>query len=155
MPVIVADRIINSLDQELTSYIKANNDTTVASNIELKTASASKLQDLKDNFLESSGNSDEIFGHRIFDVTTLLSVFAVLCCPVCLHDELSLTEDSRICSKKAKVLDAASNALVCCNHMGSASSMETVGAYRIFERSENHRKLQYTDYCSDGDSKAY
>ncbi|GFV70553.1 hypothetical protein TNCV_4958021 [Trichonephila clavipes] len=134
---------------------QAKNDTTVASNIELKTASTSKLEDLKDNILESSGNSDEIFGHRIFDVTTLLSGFAVLCCPVCLHDELSLTEDSRICSKKAKVPDAASNAHVCCNHMGSASSMETVGAYRIFERSENHRKLQYTDYYGDGDSKAY
>ncbi|GFV46245.1 uncharacterized protein TNCV_261961 [Trichonephila clavipes] len=39
--------------------------------------------------------------------------------------------------------------------MGSASSMETVGTYRIFERSENHRKLQYTDYYGDGDSKAY
>ncbi|GFT93240.1 uncharacterized protein TNCV_2220061 [Trichonephila clavipes] len=61
----------------------------------------------------------------------------------------------RICSKKAKVPDATSNAHVCCNHMGSASSMETVGAYRIFERSENHRKLQYTDYYGDGDSKAY
>ncbi|GFU96328.1 uncharacterized protein TNCV_89051 [Trichonephila clavipes] len=79
---------------------QAKNDTTVASNIELKTASASKLEDLKANFLENSRNSDEIFGHRIFDITTLLSVFAVLCCPVCLHDELSLTEDSRygICS---------------------------------------------------------
>ncbi|GFV68808.1 hypothetical protein TNCV_1969801 [Trichonephila clavipes] len=74
---------------------QAKNDTTVASNIELKTASASKLEDLKDNFLESSGYSDEIFGHQIFDVTTLLSVFTVLCCPVCLHDELSLKEDSR------------------------------------------------------------
>ncbi|GFV05767.1 hypothetical protein TNCV_1129901 [Trichonephila clavipes] len=74
---------------------QAKNDTTVASNIELKTASASKLEDLKDNFLESTGNSDEIFRHRIFDVTTLLSVFAVLCCPVYLHDELSLTEDSK------------------------------------------------------------
>ncbi|GFX43294.1 uncharacterized protein TNCV_2390021 [Trichonephila clavipes] len=71
------------------------------SNIELKTASASKLEDLKDIFLEnSSGNCNKIFGHRIFDVTALLSVSAVLCCPVCLHDELSLTEDSRygICS---------------------------------------------------------
>ncbi|GFW49147.1 uncharacterized protein TNCV_3924541 [Trichonephila clavipes] len=276
---------------------------TVASNIELKTASASKLEDLKDNFLKNSRNCDEIFGHRIFDVTALLSVFAVLCCPVCLHDELSLTEDSRyvmcsnfslkcrncdflkgftssekinnkfklntliafalritgkgytagnklfgmldlpflsktafrnqelkiqqaasivsieskknaatevkklknsplesisccgvsmdgtwqkrsysshngcvncisidtrkifdieimshfcrICSKKTKVSDAAFNAYVCCNHMGSASSMETVGAYRIFERSENHRKLQYSDKYGDGDSKAY
>ncbi|GFU67943.1 uncharacterized protein TNCV_1364871 [Trichonephila clavipes] len=195
----------------------------------------------KRKFTESSGNSDEIFEHRIFDFTTLLSVLAVLCCPVCLHDELSLTEDSRcsnfslkcrncdflkgftssekinnklklnsliafalrvigkgytagnklfgildlpflsktafrnqelkiqhaisivsiesmknaaterICSKKAKVPDAASNAHVCCNRKGSASSMETVGAYRIFERSENHRKLQYTDYYGDGD----
>ncbi|GFV16864.1 uncharacterized protein TNCV_3363611 [Trichonephila clavipes] len=41
---------------------------------------------------------------------------------------------SRIFSKNANVTDAASNAHVCCNHMGSASSMETVGAYRIFER---------------------
>ncbi|GFV20788.1 uncharacterized protein TNCV_2815371 [Trichonephila clavipes] len=39
--------------------------------------------------------------------------------------------------------------------MGSASSMETIGAYRLFERSENHRKLQYTDCYGDGDSKAY
>ncbi|GFU96329.1 uncharacterized protein TNCV_89061 [Trichonephila clavipes] len=61
----------------------------------------------------------------------------------------------RICSKKTKAPDAASNAHVCCNHMGSASSMETVGAYRIFERSENHCKLQYTDCYDDGDSKAY
>ncbi|GFV76735.1 uncharacterized protein TNCV_4729551 [Trichonephila clavipes] len=30
-----------------------------------------------------------------------------------------------------------------------------LGAYRIFERSENLRKLQYTDYYGDGDSKAY
>ncbi|GFS52325.1 hypothetical protein TNCV_4850421 [Trichonephila clavipes] len=134
---------------------QAKNDTNVASNIELKTASLSKIEDLKDNFLENSGNCDEIFGHRIFNVTSLLSVFAVLCCPVCLHDELSLTEDSKICSKKTKAPDSASSEHVCCNHMGSASSMETVGAYRIFERSENHRKWQYTDYYDDGDSKAY
>ncbi|GFW53931.1 uncharacterized protein TNCV_1086481 [Trichonephila clavipes] len=56
----------------------------------------------------------------------------------------------RICSKKAQVPDAASNAHVCCNHLGSASSMETVGAYRKYERSENHGKLQYTDYYGDG-----
>ncbi|GFW09659.1 uncharacterized protein TNCV_1393601 [Trichonephila clavipes] len=61
----------------------------------------------------------------------------------------------RICSRKSKVPDPASNAPFCCNHMGSASSMETVGAHRIFERTENHRKLQYTDYYGDGDSKAY
>lgn len=53
------------------------------------------------------------------------------------------------------VLSVASNSHVCCNHKGSASSMETIGAYRIFEWSENLRKLQYTDYYDDGDSKAY
>ncbi|GFS66937.1 hypothetical protein TNCV_4561861 [Trichonephila clavipes] len=37
----------------------------------------------------------------------------------------------------------------------SSSSMEPVGAYRIFERSENHRMLRYTDYYGDGDSKAF
>ncbi|GFT73835.1 uncharacterized protein TNCV_1353151 [Trichonephila clavipes] len=38
---------------------------------------------------------------------------------------------------------------------GSSSSMEPAGAYRIFERSEDHRMLRYTDYYGDGDSKAF
>ncbi|GFW83686.1 uncharacterized protein TNCV_667991 [Trichonephila clavipes] len=46
-----------------------------------------------------------------------------------------MSHSCRICSKKTKVPDAASNAHVSCNHMDSASSMGTVGAYRIFERS--------------------
>ncbi|GBN16718.1 hypothetical protein AVEN_49360-1 [Araneus ventricosus] len=33
--------------------------------------------------------------------------------------------------------------------------MEKVGAYRIFERSEVTRNLQYTQYYGDGDSKAF
>ncbi|GFU74630.1 uncharacterized protein TNCV_4629011, partial [Trichonephila clavipes] len=33
--------------------------------------------------------------------------------------------------------------------------MEPVGAYHIFERSEDHRMLRYTDYYGDGDSKAF
>ncbi|GFX33321.1 uncharacterized protein TNCV_811831 [Trichonephila clavipes] len=33
--------------------------------------------------------------------------------------------------------------------------MEPVGAYRIFERPEDHRRLRYTDYYGDGDSKAF
>ncbi|GBM23629.1 hypothetical protein AVEN_117381-1 [Araneus ventricosus] len=43
----------------------------------------------------------------------------------------------------------------CQNHKGSSSSMEKVGAYRIFEHSEMTRNLQYTQYYDDGDSKAY
>ncbi|GFU71543.1 hypothetical protein TNCV_4310391 [Trichonephila clavipes] len=42
----------------------------------------------------------------------------------------------------------------CNHHKGSSSSMEPVGAYRIFERSKDHRMLRYTDYYGDGDSKA-
>ncbi|GFW98760.1 uncharacterized protein TNCV_2251231 [Trichonephila clavipes] len=33
--------------------------------------------------------------------------------------------------------------------------MEPVGAYRIFERSEDYRMLRYTDYYGDGNSKAF
>ncbi|GFT54545.1 uncharacterized protein TNCV_4933901 [Trichonephila clavipes] len=33
--------------------------------------------------------------------------------------------------------------------------MEPVAAYRISERSEDHRMLRYTDYYGDGDSKAF
>ena len=41
------------------------------------------------------------------------------------------------------------------NYQGSAPSMETEGIKRIFGRSEETRKLQYTEYYADGDSKAY
>ena len=40
------------------------------------------------------------------------------------------------------------------NHMGSSASMETEGVKRIFQRSENERNLQYTEYFGDSDSKA-
>ncbi|GBL96020.1 hypothetical protein AVEN_199980-1 [Araneus ventricosus] len=43
----------------------------------------------------------------------------------------------------------------CSNHKGSSANMESVGAYRIFERSQSSHQLLYTDYCGDGDSKAY
>ncbi|GFU98287.1 uncharacterized protein TNCV_3005711 [Trichonephila clavipes] len=42
-----------------------------------------------------------------------------------------------------------------CNFTGSASKMEIVGASRIFLRSEKNRRLQYTQYYGDGDSKAF
>ena len=41
------------------------------------------------------------------------------------------------------------------NHIGSSAAMETEGVKRIFQRSENERNLQYTEYFGDGDSKAY
>ncbi|GBM28855.1 hypothetical protein AVEN_43574-1 [Araneus ventricosus] len=43
----------------------------------------------------------------------------------------------------------------CSNHKGSSANMESVGAYRIFERSQSSHQLLYTDYYGDGDSKAY
>lgn len=41
------------------------------------------------------------------------------------------------------------------NYVGSAPSMETEGVKRIFARSEETHKLQYSEYFGDGDSKAY
>ncbi|GBM59478.1 hypothetical protein AVEN_131048-1 [Araneus ventricosus] len=43
----------------------------------------------------------------------------------------------------------------CANHKGSSGNMEVVGAYRIFQRSESSRKLLYSEYYGDGDSKGY
>ncbi|GFV69086.1 uncharacterized protein TNCV_2929151 [Trichonephila clavipes] len=42
-----------------------------------------------------------------------------------------------------------------CNFTGSSSKMEIVGASRIFLRCEKNRRLQYTQYYGDGDSKAF
>ncbi|XP_074645896.1 uncharacterized protein LOC141902155 [Tubulanus polymorphus] len=41
------------------------------------------------------------------------------------------------------------------NHSGSAGSMESSGAVRIFGRSENHHNIQYTEYLGDGDSSSF
>ncbi|GFX92991.1 uncharacterized protein TNCV_139351 [Trichonephila clavipes] len=42
-----------------------------------------------------------------------------------------------------------------CNFTGSSSKMEIVGASRIFLRSEKNRRLQYTQFYGDGNSKAF
>ncbi|GFX85113.1 uncharacterized protein TNCV_4979681 [Trichonephila clavipes] len=42
-----------------------------------------------------------------------------------------------------------------CNHLGSASSMESVGGHRIFERSCTMRNLKYVYFYGDGDSQGY
>ncbi|GFU36046.1 uncharacterized protein TNCV_4191471 [Trichonephila clavipes] len=42
-----------------------------------------------------------------------------------------------------------------CNHQGSAGSMESVGACRLFERSRVTRKLEYVEFYGDGDSKSH
>lgn len=41
------------------------------------------------------------------------------------------------------------------NHVGSAGAMESVGALRIFTRSESTRGLRYTKYLGDGDSSSF
>ena len=41
------------------------------------------------------------------------------------------------------------------SHEGSAASMEPAGARRIWGRSVANRKLKYTSYIGDGDSKSY
>ena len=41
------------------------------------------------------------------------------------------------------------------NHVGSAGQMEVIGAEHIFSRSIEMRKLRYTEYYGDGDSKGF
>jgi hypothetical protein len=41
------------------------------------------------------------------------------------------------------------------NYSGSSASMETVGVKKIFGRSQEKYKLQYTEYFGDGDSKGF
>ncbi|GFX81198.1 uncharacterized protein TNCV_1911901 [Trichonephila clavipes] len=62
---------------------------------------------------------------------------------------------SQFCRKCNSKTEQQNVKLQCTHHTGSSSSMEPVGAYRIFERSEDHRMLRYTDYYGDGDSKAF
>lgn len=60
----------------------------------------------------------------------------------------------RICNRLKTSKSLVEHACTC-NHLGSASSMESVGAYRIFERSCITRSLKYVDYYGDGDSQGY
>ena len=78
----------------------------------------------------------------------------------CLDVEI-LTKVCHGCQKIEREEDAAKKADLqerqkCkANYQGSAPSMEVEGVKRIFKRSEQTRKLQYTEYFGDGDSKAY
>ncbi|GFU01159.1 uncharacterized protein TNCV_2976261, partial [Trichonephila clavipes] len=51
----------------------------------------------------------------------------------------TLSQFCRKCNSKTKQQNVK---LQCNHHIGSSSSMEPVGAYRIFERSEDHRMLR-------------
>ncbi|GFY34159.1 uncharacterized protein TNCV_2504621 [Trichonephila clavipes] len=69
-----------------------------------------------------------------------------------------LSQYCRVCTKTEKTSGFSKKCVVshfCKNHKGSASNMETVDVYRIFERSEANRSLRYTSYYGDGDSKAF
>ncbi|XP_055943287.1 uncharacterized protein LOC129972975 [Argiope bruennichi] len=59
----------------------------------------------------------------------------------------------RICDKKNS--EAINSSHTCTKHTGSSGAMEPLGAYRIFERSADMRKLQYIKFYGDGDSKGY
>ncbi|GFW52579.1 uncharacterized protein TNCV_405071 [Trichonephila clavipes] len=59
------------------------------------------------------------------------------------------------CNEVSNETEQQNVKLQCNHHKGSSSSMEPVGAYRIFERSEDHRMLRYTDYYGDEYSKAF
>ena len=56
--------------------------------------------------------------------------------------KITETEEAPVLPKDAQIIDIP-------------AAMETEGVKRIFQRSENERNLQYTEYFGDGDSKAY
>ncbi|GFU56387.1 uncharacterized protein TNCV_2609121 [Trichonephila clavipes] len=58
----------------------------------------------------------------------------------------------RLFNSKNKKLNNIHN---CAKHIGSSGAMESLGVYRIFERSVEMRKLQYVNFFGDGDSKGY
>ena len=59
-------------------------------------------------------------------------------------------------SREEKRIWQADHAGKCkANYTGSAPSMETEGVKRIFQRSEEKHKLQYTEYYGDGDSRGF
>lgn len=62
----------------------------------------------------------------------------------------AMTQYCRMCETNSTKSDH-----LCSNYKGSSGNMETIGAYRIFERSVRKRDLQYTEYYGDGDSKAF
>ena len=41
------------------------------------------------------------------------------------------------------------------NYQGSSPNMEKVGVMKMYERSVEEKKLYYTSFCGDGDSKSY
>lgn len=81
-------------------YTVAEQSTPVDSPSDNKTASSSKLEGNQEVFRVENSDINEICGHRIVDIDILISVFAVLCCPVCFNEKLSLIEDSQfgLCS---------------------------------------------------------
>lgn len=108
---------------------------------EYTTVSASKLKlptktDEKTDFLDS--------GNRNFDLKIMENTFADLC-----HKKKTI--------KKMKGIDlqTAKADHICRNHEGSAKTMKTVGALRIFKRSVKTRGLKYTKYYGDGDSSGF
>lgn len=70
-------------------------------------------------------------------------------CHGCQKVEMEVDEEKRAAKKEAHVGKCKAN------HKGSSASMETEGVKRIFQRSERERKLQYSEYFGDGDSKAH
>lgn len=68
--------------------------STVSVN-EILTSSASKLNNSVNEAKVVEDKDDILKGNRIFDIETLISVFSILCCPVCIQTDLKLEEDSK------------------------------------------------------------
>ncbi|GFV62484.1 uncharacterized protein TNCV_630631 [Trichonephila clavipes] len=74
----------------------------------------------------------------------------VICRPTVQH-----VRDFRLCQETLNMSRQKPIHICQCNFTGFSSKMEIVGASRIFLRSEKNRRLHYTQYYGDGDSKAF
>lgn len=143
-------------------HLKAIHKATSTAAIESMLRAAEAVQEKDENVTNIHASCDGTWQRRGFSskngVCTVLSVEKNMSkvldtqtltnyCNACINSKKKMTDEefqswqrTHECSK---------------NHHGSAGSMEPAGMEQIFRRSAATRKLQYTGYLGDGDSKSF
>ena len=70
-------------------------------------------------------------------------------------NKCSIKKANKVSDKDMKTWFKSHKTLCTKNHTGAAGAIEPVGIQQIFRRSIKTRKLRYTGYLGDGDSKSY
>ncbi|GBM73975.1 hypothetical protein AVEN_155327-1 [Araneus ventricosus] len=127
--------------------------STVAENSMNKAAAVIKENKKNDAIIKCGVSVDGTWQRRGFSsLNGVVSAISVTCGKVL--DIEVMSQFCKHCHTK-KLSSSRASKHQCANHKGSSGNMEVVGAYRIFERSESSRKLLYSEYYGDGDSKGY